>query len=201
MKKMSDVKPFLISQNENSLYATPLDFKEVFTNEITDLLRLSLQLTADAEKAESCVIVAMKDCFGRSCVSKSQVHTWARRMVIRNAIRMVWRTPNNVLRELEFELHLQPGDVRVEELRESVAILSLPDFDRLAFVICMLERYSILDCAFLLGHTAQEVHDAIVRARRELLPGEKIGQHPGTASFAGDACRGCLGKGNRFEGS
>ena len=198
---MSDVRLFPVRGNEKTLYAASTDFKGVFTEELTDLLRLSLQLTADAEKAETSVILAMKDCFFCCSVPKSHAHTWARRMVIRNALRLVWRTPNSILRESEFEIHLQPGDAEAEALRESVQVLSLPDLDRLAFVICMLERYSILDCAFLLGRTAQEVHDAIVRARRTLLRDDKAGQHPGTASSAGDACRGCLGKENRFEGS
>ena len=42
------------------------------------LLRLSLQLTADAENAETCIILAMRDCFFRSSISRDRVQAWAR---------------------------------------------------------------------------------------------------------------------------
>jgi hypothetical protein len=100
------------------------------------------------------------------------MRTWARRMVIRNAIRLVWRTPNELADESGFEFQLQPSGVPVEALQDSVEILTLPDFDRLAFVICVLERYSILDCALLVGKSPQEVYDAMVRAKSLLLPVE-----------------------------
>ena len=90
-------------------------------------------------------------------------------MVIRNAIRLVWGTLNDILGESGLEFHLQPSDLPLEALRESLVILTLPDLDRLAFVICVLERYSILDCALLLRKAPQEVHDAIVRATNHVV--------------------------------
>jgi hypothetical protein len=164
MKDMSHIKGHRGSINEKSLYATAKDFEQLFAKEATDLLRLSLHLTADAEKAESCLILAMRDCFFRSSVPKHRVVIWARWMVIRNAVRMIWGTANDIVDESALEFQLQPRDYPLEELRESIAILTLPDLDRLAFVICVLERYSILDCALLLRKTPQKVHEAIVRA-------------------------------------
>ncbi|MGC2613897.1 MAG: hypothetical protein WA354_07710 [Terracidiphilus sp.] len=162
-------KRYRVNTNEKGLYATPEDFEQLFAKQNTDLSRLSLQLTANAEKAECCFILAVRDCFFRSRVSKDRVHTWARRMVIRNAIRLVWGTSNDILGESGFEFHLQPSDLPLEALRESLVILTLPDLDRLAFVICVLERYSILDCALLLRKAPQEVHDAIVRATNHVV--------------------------------
>jgi DNA-directed RNA polymerase specialized sigma24 family protein len=161
---MPHIKSHRVRINEKGLYATAKDFEQLFAEETTDLLRLSLHLTADAEKAESCLILAMRDCFFRSSVSKHRVGIWARRMVIRNAVRLIWGTPHDIVEDSALEFQLQPSDYPLEELRESVAILTLPDLDRLAFVICVLERYSILDCALLLRKTPQTVHEAILRA-------------------------------------
>ena len=159
------------------------DFEEFFAKQNTDLLRLSLHLTADAEKAESCLILAMRDCLFRSNVSRDRVQAWARRMVVRNAIRLVWRTTADILGQSGFEFHMQPSDLPLEALRESIAILSLPDMDRVAFVMCVLERYSILDCALILGAAPQDVYDAIVRATNRILPPEQQTNHETALRF------------------
>lgn len=155
-------------------YATERDFQYLFATEMADLFQLSLQLTADAEKAETGLILAMRECLGGSTISKRWAHTWARRMVVRNAIRLVLGTENDISCETECELHLQPTDYPIEALRESLAILELPDFDRLAFVICVLERYSILDCALLLRKAPKDVQDAIVRATTVVALEEQV---------------------------
>ena len=90
-------------------------------------------------------------------------------MVMRNAIRLVWGTPNDILAESGFECHAQPTDFPLEPLRESLAILTLSCLDRLAFVMCVLERYSILDCALLLKKAPQEVYEAMVHATGQVL--------------------------------
>src|ERR1035441_8022378 len=55
---------------EEDTYATTDDFQRLFEREMADLFCLSLQLTADAEKAESSLILAMRECFANSTVSK-----------------------------------------------------------------------------------------------------------------------------------
>jgi DNA-directed RNA polymerase specialized sigma24 family protein len=182
MKDMLQIKGHPVSINEKSLYATAEDFEQLFAKETTDLLRLSLHLTADAENAERCLIRAMRDCLFRSSVSKDRVRIWARRMVIRNAVRLIWGTQKGIVDDPTLEFQLQPSDYPLEELRESVAILTLPDLDRLAFVICVLERYSILDCALLLRKTPQKVHEAILRAADQVVPVEKGKSHDGAAA-------------------
>ena len=176
---MPHIKGHRDSNNDKSLHATAKDFEQLFARETTDLLRLSLHLTANAEKAECCVILAMRDCFFRSSVLKHRMGIWARRMVIRNAVRLIWGTPHDVVDDSVFEFQLQPSDYPVEELKESVAILTLPDLDRLAFVICILERYSILDCALLLRKTPQKVHEAILRAANQVVSVEEGKSYPG----------------------
>jgi hypothetical protein len=185
----------LFESIEGNPYATADDFQQLFGREMTDLFRLSLNLTADAEKAECSLLLAMRECFASSSVSKEQAHTWARRMVVRNAIRLVLggenTLPSNTFCETEADIHLQPTAYRMEALRDSLAILDLPDFDRLVFVICVLERYSILDCALLLRRSPKDVHDARVRATNQVVSIEEQNHREGTASFqisSYDAC-------------
>ena len=157
-----------IRRNEERSYATDDDFQRLFSSEITDFFRLSLQLTADAEKAERCFIDAMRDCFGSSTVSRGFARIWAHRMVIQNGIRLTLGIENRSICDGGCEFHLQPSEYPLKELQESVATLELPDFDRLVFVICILERLSILDCALLLRRSPKEVNDAIARATKQV---------------------------------
>ncbi len=174
---------------EEDTYATTEDFQRLFTREMTDLFRLSLHLTADAETAESCLILAMRECFANSTVSKGWALIWARRTVIRNAIRLVLGTENAPSNDIYSyseagpDFHLQPSRYRIETLQGSVAIFRLPDFDRLAFVICALERYSILDCALLLRRSPKDVNDARVRAINQVLSAEDRNRHESTTTF------------------
>src|SRR5208282_3046394 len=166
---------------EEDTYATTDDFQRLFAREMTDLFRLSLHLTADAEKAESCLILAMRECFANSTVAKEWALIWARRMVVCNAIRLVLGTertiPRDACNEAGPDFHFQPGDYRIEALRESLSILALPDFDRLVFVISVLERYSILDCALLLGKSPKDVNEARVRAITQIVSSEERNRH------------------------
>jgi hypothetical protein len=151
----------------------PEDVRQFFTGAMTGVLRLALYLTADAEKAELCLIQAMRDCFERGTVSKEWLPRWARRMVVRNAIRLVLSKETDTHHEAGFIPYPRVSDELTDSPRKSVAILQLDDFDRLAFVICVFERYALLDCALLLRTTPNQVKAAIVRAKNQLLVGEQ----------------------------
>ena len=133
-----------------------------------ELFQLSLHLTAAAERAEQCLTRAMKDCFGTKAVSRGFAGVWTRRQIIRNAIQLVQGIDNSFAGSTDSEFPLQPNEYRIEDLRNSVAILELPDLERLPFVICVLERLSILDCALLLRRSPKEVNDAIMRHEARL---------------------------------
>ena len=171
---MKSALQFHSNSTVNNTFATPEDFQRLFAREMTDLFRLSLHLTADAEKAESCLIHAMRECFANSAVHKQWALIWARRTVIRNAIRLILGKENVAAScEAASDFHLQPSKYRIEALRESLAILALPDFDRLVFVICVLERYSTLDCALLLTRSPKDVDDARSRAISQVISAEE----------------------------
>jgi hypothetical protein len=151
--------------NRSNSYATKDDFQQLFTTEATDLFRLSLQLTADAEKAEGCLILAMKYCFGTNTIFKDFARVWARRMVIRSAIQLAFDVDHNSANDAETEFHLHSKGIHNDHQQlESMVVLHLSRFDRLAFVICVFERLSISDCALLLRKSRKDVNEAIVRA-------------------------------------
>jgi hypothetical protein len=190
---------------EKDTYATPDDFKRLFATEMTDLFRLSLHLTADAGRAETCFMLARRECLANSTVSKEWAPIWARRTVVRNAIRLVLGTenarPNDICSEAGPDSHLQPGWYPIEILRDSRAILSLPDFDRLVFVICVLERYSIVDCALLLKRSPKDVNEARVRAIYQVVSAEERNRHESSKTYpASQYCAFCNGIGD-FDGS
>lgn len=55
-------------------------------------------------------------------------------------------------------------------IAESESILDLSEFDRFVFVICVLERYSIYDCALLLNRLPRDINEARQRV------GKQVGQ-------------------------
>jgi hypothetical protein len=176
-------------------------FQQLFTTEMNDFFRLSLNLTADVEQAGSCVILAMRDCFdgGFVLISKELARVWARRAVIRNAIRLVLGAnhaiPIALLNESGPSLHLQPTEYPIEALCNSPAILDLPNLDRLAFVICVLERYSILDCAMLLSRSPKDVNDARGRAITRVVSAEERNRCGETTASRTILCQGGCGEG------
>jgi DNA-directed RNA polymerase specialized sigma24 family protein len=149
-------------------YATNEDFKRLFAAVIDDLFRLSLQLTADADKAKHCLALAMADCFGSDTISTDFAHVWARRMVIQNAIHLVLDLDRGTSGVAACDFHFQAGEVHEEEPPESIEVLHLPEFDRLAYVICALERLAIQDCALLLRKSPKDVKEAIARAANRI---------------------------------
>ncbi|MGB8260055.1 MAG: hypothetical protein WCE75_06880 [Terracidiphilus sp.] len=155
---------------ERDSCATGVDFLRLFAEEGEALFQLSLELTADSEKAELCLVSALKGCLRGGPVPKKRARIWARRMVVRHAIRLVAGREDDIGCETDADICLQPSQFRVDGRCECQAILELPDFDRLAFAICVLERYSVLDAALLLRRTPKDVNDAIERATREVVP-------------------------------
>lgn len=188
-----------LNTGEQDLFATFEDFGQFFAKEMTKLLCLALILTGDTERAETCLILAMRDCFRENSLAKDRVDTWARRMVIRHAIPLVLGVENEVLCDPVLDLPLQPSEYPIRALGDSVAIRNLPELDRLAFVICAVERYPILGCALLLRQTPQEVHDAIVRSAKQIVPIEAPKIEAGAATSPAKTYGGFWREGNGLD--
>jgi DNA-directed RNA polymerase specialized sigma24 family protein len=149
-------------ENKKMDYALPSDFCKVFVDHLDDLYTLSLLLTADHEKAGQCFVSGLEDCTQANPVFREWARSWARRMVIKNAIRMtspLWKqtdTPAWITEPLS-------------EVNATVsAITSLRPFDRFVYVLSVLENYSDRECWMLLDCTAERVVRARVRALQRL---------------------------------
>jgi hypothetical protein len=149
-------------------YATLDDVQKQFASKMTELFLLALLLTADADKAQHCLVHSIRECLERDTILKGWLPAWIRNTVIRNGIRIVKGTQCDSPRkepqpELLPSIHVLPKSA-LGAWEYSAGILELSDLDRLAYVICVLENYSSLDCALLLGRSRQEVCDSRNRA-------------------------------------
>jgi DNA-directed RNA polymerase specialized sigma24 family protein len=160
--------------SERREYACKEEFVSLFERERVSLQRLALLLTANSEAAKRCLIRAFRECIASSSVSKEWILTWTRRMVIRNAISLVigpggqsFTNPNDDADNGQIAFI---SDDSLGALAESESIFGLPEFDRFVFVICDLERYSMHDCALLLGRSPRDINEARQRI------GNRVGQ-------------------------
>lgn len=144
-------------------YAREEEFISVFHRERAGLQRLALLLTASSEATEQCLISAFRDCVESRSVVKEWVLSWARRIVIRNAISLVMGAGQsfvNASNAADSGLIASRKDRPSGAIAEPGEILDLPMFERFVFVICVLERYTIHDCALLLGKSPRDINEA-----------------------------------------
>ena len=144
--------------------ATASEFQKLFATEESEFYRLAFLIIADSVKAEECVTKAMNDCAYGSAVSKEWMRPWARRVVIRNAIRIVAESQGNRSVILSDHACLQANS-KLQEMGPygdgaSSGVLALPDFERIVFVLRVLEHYPARDCALLVGRLQQDVQKA-----------------------------------------
>jgi hypothetical protein len=155
------------SKQGGALYATCADFCRIFAEDMKNLYLLALVLTADSEKAEQCFVAGLDDCTAGNQVFKEWARSWARRVVIKRAIRMVAPRPERVPQVYPATAkapQVSNGN-RAQPVPEEVsAVFELPAFERFAFVMSILEGYSDLDCALLLGCTRETLIQARLRA-------------------------------------
>lgn len=153
------------SKENPTLYASKSDFCQIFAEDMNDLYLLSLLLTADPEKAEQCFVSGLDDCADGNQVFKEWARSWARRAIIKNAIRLVAPQPevagDGSARKASTQ---QRPEFRVE----MSALLELDSFERFAFVMSVLEGYSDRECALLLNCTRDSVIEARSRALQQV---------------------------------
>jgi DNA-directed RNA polymerase specialized sigma24 family protein len=162
------------SRNSRDLrdrYATADDFENIFIERLDDLYQLSFLLTGgDHKKAERFFVRGLEDSVKAKSVFKQWARSWAKRTIVQNAIREL--NPRPCARDFSQSdaLALYPDSVPVSPTGhfELSALLRLPDFDRLVFVMSVLERYSAHSSALLLGRPVQEVREAQARAIAQL---------------------------------
>jgi DNA-directed RNA polymerase specialized sigma24 family protein len=168
-----------VRRNEPNPFATREDFINLFQEDLNGLYQLSFLLTGDHKKAEKCFVAGIEDCIKENQVFREWARSWAKRIIVANAIRELKPRPS---------LPNSPPSATVfshnEQSRNSgghfdlEAVLKLGDFDRFVFVMSVLESYSHHECALLLGCSVLEIRQARLHALEELA---SLGQ---VASFA-----------------
>ena len=145
-------------RNEPSPYATREDFIKVFHEDMNELYQLSFLLTGDHEKAEKCVVAGIEDCVKENRVFREWARSWAKRIIVENAIRELKPRPS---------FPSSPPSASVFSLSEPSrgsgghfdleTVSRLGDFERFVFVMSVLENYSHHECALLLGCSVFEI--------------------------------------------
>lgn len=155
-------------RSRSAEYATADDFQRLLASEMTSLFHLALLLTADSENAECCVIFTIRDCMSENSVCKEWMRGWARRAVVWNAIKIAaGLAANPHIGDSDRESApstVEPRCCTARTMEESAGILALGNLERMVYVISVVEHYSILDCALLLGRSQQDILNARSRA-------------------------------------
>lgn len=160
---MRKIRWFGDRPNEKSELASIETFASVFESERAGLQRLALLLTSNQGAAKRCLTRAFRECVAGNPIHKEWVLSWARRVVIRNAISLVMGSGDQSFINKDDDANngsitFLPDDSS-EAISEYKSILELPDDERFIFVICILERYSLQDCALLLGKPPTEINE------------------------------------------
>ena len=146
-------------------YASSADFHRIFNEEMEGLYLLSFLLTADREKAEQCFVSGVEDSVRGNPVFKEWARSWARRVIIQNAIRIINPGPT---RNNGPSISGSHGKTLAAEQPEIAAVLALEPFERFVYVMSVLEHYSDLDCSLLLGCARRDVIAARLRGLQQI---------------------------------
>jgi DNA-directed RNA polymerase specialized sigma24 family protein len=149
-------------------YASSDDFRQVFDQDMNSLYLLSYLLTADREKAEQCFVSGLEDAVDGNPVFKEWARTWARRVIIVNAVRAINPRPKEENRASISAPVSSNGKTPPVEQVEIAAVLALEPFERFVYVMTVLERYSDQDCSLLLGCARRDVVAARTRAFEQI---------------------------------
>lgn len=145
------------------MYASVDDFRDVFLSNFNRLYLLAYLLTGDHESAERCFVMGLDHCLDGCSVFKGWAQLWARRAIIKNAIRMISPAPEGNSESLDRDFHRALCVGGEDDLLFNV--VKLKSFERCAFVISVLERFSDHECSLLLRSTRGE----IIKARRNAM--------------------------------
>ena len=164
-----------ISAETSRMYATRIEFCGVFADNMNSMHLLSYLLTADLAKAEECFVSGLEDCVEGTYVFRDWARSWARRTIIQNAIRMLApRNDHSTVAEVPSDA-VSCSSARTQDAGYAIArILRLEHFERIVFVMSVLEKYSDQDCSVLLGCSRQDVGETRTRALRHVAEPDRL---------------------------
>jgi hypothetical protein len=172
---MSARSHIAVREDEVRSYSDGEDFRRISIEDLNGLYQLSFLLTGDQTKAEQCSVSGIEDCVNQSGVFREWARSWAKRTIIRTAIRELRPHPIHSGRcpSASVPSHSQQSS-RSGEYFEADAVLQLKDFERFVFVMSVLEHYTQHDCAFLLACSISEVREARLRALEDLASAHHV---------------------------
>lgn len=146
-------------------YATTDDFRRIFDENMSSLYLLAFLLTADHGRAEQCFVSGLEDAVGSNPVFKEWAHSWARRVIIQNAVRLIKLRPHDGRGGLRSAfVDSDYKTLPAERHAEVSAVLGLEPLERIVYVMTVLEHYSDHECSLLLGCARRDVLPARTRA-------------------------------------
>lgn len=147
-------------------HASPEDFRRVFTEHVSSLYKLSFLLTCNRDDAERCLVAAVDETVEATRVPKHSIRSRAKRAIVQQAVRVLKPRP-----EEQSDGRLLLGNISDRDYLETFSgrqairrVLSLRVFERFVFVLCLLERHSVEECAQLLNCDVPEVLEGRMRA-------------------------------------
>jgi hypothetical protein len=149
-------------------YASSDDFRRVFDQDMNSLYLLSFLLTADREKAEQCFVSGLEDAVEGNPVFKDWARSWARRVIIISAVKAINPRPMEENSCSSSAPVSSNGKTQPVEQVEIAAVLAFEPFERLVYVMTVLERYSDQDCSLLLSRARRDVVAARTRALEQI---------------------------------
>src|SRR5262249_4611333 len=118
-------------------------------------------------------VSGLDDCITGNQVFREWARSWARRVVIKNAIRVSApgreRAGQGLHPAITKTAQVSNGSRLQRVPGEVSAIFELPALERFAFVLSVLEGYSHLDCALLLGCTRETFIQARLQALERIV--------------------------------
>ena len=171
---MNMLEPMHVVDERATPYATAADLFKTFTEEMHSLYLLSLLLTADNDKAEQCFVSAIGECQEESSVFMEWTRSWARRAILKYAIRMITPVPEHADGSSLVGFKSPAASAGNSPL---AAILALDPFERFVFVISVLEGRSEQDCAILLRSSRRDIMIARVLALKRLTDSDAFYAH------------------------
>jgi DNA-directed RNA polymerase specialized sigma24 family protein len=157
----------------------------ILAEEMNSLYLFSFLLTADNEIAQHCYVSGLGECVEGISVFMDWARSWARRTILKHAIRMIMPAPEHMdnLSLISFK-----GTATSGKNNLFAAIVALSAFERFVFVMSVLEKQSDEDCSMLLGCSRRDVMIARELALKRLAnTGDAYDQYLWAArSFAPD---------------
>jgi hypothetical protein len=153
----------------HSRFASFDEFQSVFVREAPNLFRLAYLLTADWNLAVTSLLCALDDCLTATAVTWEWAITWTRRAVIRSSLRMLREREDASIRGADVTfLGMENNDSDEDLIQGLHQVLSLPEFERLVYILSVLEGYSKLETALLLRRAPIEVIEARTQAIQQV---------------------------------